>query len=1149
VLGGLLGLSLLLTAAGWLALATEAGGRWVVLRLLDRVPGLALESVSGTLLGPLELAGLDFQHREAHVRAARLTVRWRPAELWRGRLRLEQVAISGLDVRKHDIPPPERLPDLRPAIPLALDHLTLDGVRLAFGDGAPFLFDHGEARDVTLGEALAVGDLALRAPALSINLSGQLHPFAEYRLDVAAPWRWQQPGRAPLDGDLRLGGSLRALTATLGLRGWLNADAVGRLGDLLARIDLDVTAEVDRLELGADDDLPGVTGRVQLTGGLAAPELCASLTLLPPGADPVELGIAGVLEPSRVRLDRLRALVLGGTLQGSGEWSRGPAPAGVVEWTAEALDPARHWPEWPGRLAGAGVLQIDGGAAGLVPDLRIDRLEGTLRGVPFTARGRVGLPAGDLRIEGIEVRSGTARLEATGTLASDWDLRWALDAPDLSQALPGASGALSSRGSLRGPRARPDAEAEVRARDLSWSGYRARTLEGRLQAGLTPGQSFRLEVRGEGLRAAEVALDRLRVEGSGRTADHRVSVEASGPAGELRASLKGGLRDGPGWRGTLESADLRGEGWGDWRTERPAVLDLAPERLSLATLCWRDPRGGRLCGDLGREPPGVWSGRLEGKGLALTPLRPWLPEGLDLEGSAGLRASATVTEKGTAAGEATLTLAPGRIAFRAGGQPRQVAYGEASAQARLAERALVLRFDLPAPEVGSVRGQVTLTGWQPLRPLAPATPIQGSVALSLRRLDLLESTLRELEDLRGEVVADLTLDGSLGRPLVRGRAEVREGSLEVPRLGVRLTGLALALQTPEPGVLTYEARALSGDRPLTVTGRTALDLSRGWPTTLRVRGEDVPAVNVPEARVRLSPDLTVEVRGRRVALGGTVRVPAADLRPRQLPDGAGARSDDVVVVRRGEAGRRPSPWLVSADVGLVLGERVRVEGLGAQGRLEGTLQLVAEPGRLTLARGEVSLLDGVFRAHGQDLKVERGRALYSNSPLDDPGLDVKAVRQGPDVLAGVRLTGTLKAPQASLFSEPPMSQPDAFAYLLFGRKAREVDDPTQQSMAATAAALGLSEQVGLSGALRSTLGIDSVGVETTERRTAPGVTAEESAVAIGKRLSPALYVRYLVGLFETRDVVQLRYDLTPRVQVQSETGARTGADVFFTIER
>ncbi|MCU0936769.1 MAG: hypothetical protein MUF66_12080, partial [Gammaproteobacteria bacterium] len=307
---GLLALSLLLlTAAGWLAVTTEAGGRWVVLHLLDRVPGLTLTSVSGTLLGPIELAGLDFQHREAHVRAARLTVRWRPAELWRGRLHLEQVAIVGLEVRKHDVPPPERLPDLRPAIPIALDQLTLDGVGLAFGDGAPVLFDRGEARDVALGEALAVGGLSLRAPTLSIDLSGRLHPFGEYRLDVAAPWRWQQPGRAPLDGDLRLAGSVRALTATLGLRGWLNADAVGRLGDLLARIELDLTAEVEGLDLGAGDGLPAVTGRVQLTGGLAAPEVCASLTLRPPGAEPVELGLAGVLEPSRVRVDRLRAIV------------------------------------------------------------------------------------------------------------------------------------------------------------------------------------------------------------------------------------------------------------------------------------------------------------------------------------------------------------------------------------------------------------------------------------------------------------------------------------------------------------------------------------------------------------------------------------------------------------------------------------------------------------------------------------------------------------------------------------------------------------------------------------------------------------------------------------------------------------------------
>ncbi len=1151
-LAGLLGLLLLLAASGWALTATEAGARWLLPRLVAWVPGLSLGAVSGTLLGPLELTALQFRHPEVSVRLGHATVHWRPAELLRGVIRLERVAASGLVVHKQDTPPPEHLPDLRPPVPLVVEQLTVDGLQLAFGDGTPLAVDRGEAQGVELAEELTVAGLALRSSSLAADLSGRIEPFGEYRLEVTAPWRWQVPGRSPLDGDLRLDGTVRALTATLGVRGWLAADAVARLGDVLARVDLDLSAEVERLDLAAaGPDLPAavVAGRVDLTGGLAAPAVCALLTVQPRDAPPVGVGLAAVLEPARVRIDRVQTSALGGAVRGQGEWAWAPTPRGVLDLTVDGLDPSRRWPEWPGRLAGAAVLTLDGVAAGLAPELRLDRLEGVLRGVPFTARGRLGLPGGDLRLDAIEVRSGSARLDATGTLGETWDLRWSLDAPDLSQALPGAAGSLVSRGSLRGARERPDADLEVRARDLAWSGHAVRGLEARLQAGLTTGQSFRLEVRGEGLRSGEVALDRLRVEGAGRTSEHRVSAEATGPGAEIRVGLKGGLREGPGWRGTLESAEVRAGTWGDWRLERPAALDLGREKVSAASQCWREKRAGRLCGEFAQEADGAWTGRLEGSGLSLAPLRPWLPEGLDIEGSAGLSARAVVSARGGASGEATATLAPGRVTFRAGGQPRQVAYGEARLQARLGDRALTLRFDLPAPEVGSARGQLTLAGWQPTRPLAPATPVQGTVALSLRRLDLLESVLRELEDLRGEVVADLTVDGTVGRPLVRGRAEVRGGSLEVPRLGVRFTGLALALQTPEPGVLAYEARGLSGDRPLTVTGRTVLDLSQGLPTTLRVQGEDVPAVNVPEARVRLSPDLSVEVRGRRVAVGGSVHVPFAELRPRQLPDAAGAASDDVVVVQRGGARARSSPWRVSADVALVLGDRVRVEGLGVQGRLEGSLRLLAEPERLTLARGEVSLVDGVYRAHGQDLKVERGRALYANSPLEDPGLDVKAVRQGPDALAGVRLTGTAKAPQASLFSEPAMSQPDAFAYLLFGRKAREIDDPTQQSMAATAAALGLSEQVGLSGALRSSLGIDSVGMETTERRTAPGVMAEETAVAIGKYLSPALYVRYLVGLFETRDLVQLRYDVTPRVQVQSETGARTGADIFFTIER
>lgn len=58
-----------------------------------------------------------------------------------------------------------------------------------------------------------------------------------------------------------------------------------------------------------------------------------------------------------------------------------------------------------------------------------------------------------------------------------------------------------------------------------------------------------------------------------------------------------------------------------------------------------------------------------------------------------------------------------------------------------------------------------------------------------------------------------------------------------------------------------------------------------------------------------------------------------------------------------------------------------------------------------------------------------------------------------------------------------------------------------------------------------------------------------SSLLIARHLSPALYVRYLVGLFDARDLVQVRYDINRHLQIQSETGARTGADLLFTMER
>jgi translocation and assembly module TamB len=56
-------------------------------------------------------------------------------------------------------------------------------------------------------------------------------------------------------------------------------------------------------------------------------------------------------------------------------------------------------------------------------------------------------------------------------------------------------------------------------------------------------------------------------------------------------------------------------------------------------------------------------------------------------------------------------------------------------------------------------------------------------------------------------------------------------------------------------------------------------------------------------------------------------------------------------------------------------------------------------------------------------------------------------------------------------------------------------------------------------------------------------------VVAGTFLSPRLYVQYVNDMATSETKLRLRYDLTKRLQIQTESGTSQGVDLFYTIER
>jgi translocation and assembly module TamB len=225
---------------------------------------------------------------------------------------------------------------------------------------------------------------------------------------------------------------------------------------------------------------------------------------------------------------------------------------------------------------------------------------------------------------------------------------------------------------------------------------------------------------------------------------------------------------------------------------------------------------------------------------------------------------------------------------------------------------------------------------------------------------------------------------------------------------------------------------------------------------------------------------------------------------------------------------------ISAQVKVDLGSKTHLIGKGLDGHLSGQLTVSEIPGRATTGRGQIGV-DGTYKAYGQNLQIERGQLLFASTPIDNPGLNIRAVRKiNPNAtvddgqVVGLLIAGTAQRPSVTVFSNPVMEQSDALSYLITGKPLSDVKGGEGSAVSSAAQALGSAGGNFLAKRIGSRLGVDDIGVSSSD------ALSGNSAFTVGKYLSPRLYLSYGVGLFESGQVITLRYRLTQRWNFEAQ---------------
>lgn len=947
-------------------------------------------------------------------------------------------------------------------------------------------------------------------PAVALPLAIELNQFSVGRIQVV------QGDRSLLD-ELSVGLSLHSEAArllidtlqleqpgsTLQLRGWTEPAR-----QFLSHLELEGTTDLTRwvslehwpqtlpLEAGLTLDLDGA--QRQLTLALTGQQAGTALQL-------------------QAELNAREALILDYRL------------------TAQGINPALAAPDWPGDLTLSARGQVVLGEALPQLTLQLESLQGMLRQQPLRMSTDLSGNTRQWQIAALDLRYAEARARVQGGVSDRLDLSWSLDAPNLTALLPGARGVLSLTGQLKGSLTRPALTARIRGQGLGYGDQASlETLKGDVALDLAGKQPWRAVLQLGRAEAAGQQLEQARLNLTGRPEQHRLELLASGSPGQLELRAEGGWQPTESrWQGQLSQLEIRPEALSHWRSTAAAGVMISLQEYRLERLCLDEQtRGGELCVQAEGDFAGRTRAQAQLNALALSLLEPFL-NGMQLTPTLTVAAEFAQQPGGQPRLEASLATTAGKLIPEQADQ--SIELSPVAARLSLADDRLLFTADT---RLSMVAGALDLS--VQVDRLSRQQGLSGQLRFSADDLSEVQVLLPELQNLKGYVRGELGLAGTLASPQLSGEISYREGSVELPALGLLVSPLELQLtQGEQPGQLRFSGSARSGEGELKLAGEYDLEQQAGG---LTLKGEQFTVVNTLDAQALISPDLALQVSAEAIRLEGVLTIPRALISTPESRENAVQPDQDVVVVTAEDQAEKEPAVPVYADLNIVLGDDVRVDVLGFKGRLLGALQVQDSPGQSTRATGSIQVESGQYRLYGQDLDIRRGSLVYAGSPVDNPGLDLRIGRQVEDVVVGANVSGTLREPQMELYGEPAMPDSSVLSYLLLGKAPGEGTASEQQIMMQAALALGMNQGNKLAGNLKESLALDELGFDNSD--------SGDSAFFIGKYLSPRLYLRYGVGVMDAVNTLSLKYRLSEKWRAEAQSSELgSGADLLYTLER
>ena len=794
---------------------------------------------------------------------------------------------------------------------------------------------------------------------------------------------------------------------------------------------------------------------------------------------------------------------LGGKVSGYGAFNWRDQQSWSAGLDLSSIELGAFADDWPNNITGR--VDGDGQMLPFLLNLQLSDVDAEFLGRPLSANGQVKLTDDHFMASDLKILHGDTRIELDGDPFVRAGLEFDIAVADASMYLGEANGTFAATGRVSLYPEQPSLRIDASSPSFGFGPIQATGIEIVDRSG------------DDGIVNAEITAEQLDIQGSifehitinflADAAEQSLRLAAAFGNAEVQIFAAGKLDDlqHPGsWRGELREFNLALNGEALAALSAPTAMSFSDKSVTIDRSCVAASTGMRLCAEADWSADEYLQIAADLADLPVNLINGLIETGLQFDQLVSGNFAWSQSKESSTRGNAEVTMTAGTVVG--------IDYPDIAIETDTG----VLSFDvvdgqllsgnagLSMPGFGHVAAQVSI----PDLALGSNSRVNGMLDLDLSNMAVLAALSPLVDAASGEIRADLTLSGTLSEPLLVGDLAVINGSMIYLPIGLRLDQIKLTSLLHDDGQMELSGNFKAGEGYGEIVTRADYATTGATGFELELRGNNMTLIDVPNITARADLDIRVGYDFKTLLLDGQVLIAHARVNPSSLTLSSQTESEDVVIIA-GELPDDPThqpgeqeAW-IAGSIGVAFGDDVLIDLGPATAKLTGDTTFTWDEDLVPIADGRYDVT-GSIQVFGQVLEITEGGLRFPKIPADNPFVRIRAEREiygnAQVKTAGVLVDGTLKQLSVGPYTRPETTEERALTLLVTGS-----DFDFEQGL---------------------------------------------GAIDFGTYIAPRIFVSYGVGLFETENVIRIRYDLKRGFGITATSGQKeSGVDLSYRIER